>query len=329
MTTPPQTTVGAIRDGSWQRYLTFSLSTWVTIGLLIVVTALNVALQPTFFTTYSLTSNFATFAPLVFAAVAQAVVVIGGGLDLSIGSIVALASVVALTVMDGEPSRVAIGVLAAIVTGVIAGAINGFIVGVIRLQPLIATFATNSVFAGAALVVLPKPGGMVPSTMTTGYRSLVIGIPVSVLIVVLAIVLYWLLSRTRLMRHIRAVGGDRSAAFASLVPVVRVQMASYIVAGAFAGLAALAILANTGSGDPFVGSSMALDSIAAVVLGGIALAGGRGSGIGAVAGAIILAMVSTVLSFMGVPTTWRQLASGVIIVAAIALSVVMSRKDQR
>lgn len=318
-----------IRDGGWQRRLTGSMSAWVTLALLVVVTAMNIALQPTFFSAYSLTSNFATFTPLVCAAVAQAIVIIGGGLDLSIGSVAALSSVVALTVMDGQDSRVALGVAAGVLTGMACGAVNGVIVGIVRLQPLIATFATSTVFSGAALVVLPAPGGTVPPALTQGFRSMVAGVPVPVVLVIGVLGLYLVLSRTLLWRHVRAVGGDREAAFASLVPVVRVQVLGFVVAGAFAGLAALAILANSGSGDPFVGASMALDSIAAVVLGGIALSGGRGSGVGAVAGALILAITSNVISFFGVPTTWRQLVSGVVIVAAIALSVVVSRKDSR
>lgn len=320
------TTVGELRDGGWQRRLHFSLSTWVTIGLLLAVTTLNAVLQPTFFTAYSLTSNFATFTPLVIVAIAQAIVIIGGGLDLSIGMIVALSSVVGVVVMDGDPNRAALGMLAAVLAGVVCGAVNGVIVGVVRLQPLIATFATSSVFAGAALVVLPKPGGVVPDNVTTGYRSIVAGVPVPVLLVLVMIAVYGLFSRTRLMRHIRAVGGDRDAAFASLVPVVPVQFSSYVVAGTLAGVASLAVLANTGSGDPFVGSAMALDSVAAVVLGGIALSGGRGSAVGAVGGALILAIVSNDLSFLGIPTTWRDLTSGLIIIAALALSVFTSRK---
>lgn len=318
-----------VRDGGWQRRLRFSLSSWVTLGLLVAVVVVNAALQPTFFTAYSITSNFATFTPLVLAATAQAVVIIGGGLDLSIGAIVALSSVVALKVMDADASRVWLGVLAALATGALCGVLNGLVIAVVRLQPLITTFATSSIFSGAALVVLPSPGGTVPSVLTEGYRSRVAGIPVPVLLVLLSIAIYAVLSRTRLMRHIRAVGGDKDAAFASLVPVVRVQSASYVVAGALAGLSSLAILANTGSGDPFVGASTALDSIAAVVLGGIALSGGRGSAVGAVGGAMILAIVSNVLSFLGIPTTWRQLTSGLIIIAALALSVFTSGKERR
>ncbi|WP_350257719.1 ABC transporter permease [Scrofimicrobium sp. R131] len=317
-----------VRDGSkpWTSRLTFTLSSAITGLLLVAVVVVNVAVQPTFFTLYSFTSNFATFVPLVFAALAQAIVVIGGGLDLSIGAQVALISVIALRVMDGQDSRIVLGLLAAILAGAICGAINGLVVAIVRLQPLIATFATASVFSGLALFVLPAPGGAVPPAMTSGYRMAVAFVPVPVIIVVLGGLLWWMVSKTKFVRHLYAVGGDREAAYASLVPVTSVIFSSFTVASVFTSFAAFAVLANTGSGDPLIGANMALDSIAAVVLGGIALSGGRGKPIGAIAGALILAISTNILAFMRVPTTYRALASGLIIIFALALSVLTTGK---
>lgn len=301
-----------------------SLTTW---GLLAVVVVVNAILQPTFFSLYSITSNFATFVPLVFVAVAQTVVVISGGLDLSLGAIVALSSVIAVTVMQGDNSRAGLGFLVAIGAGIGCGLLNGLVVAVLRLQPLIATFATASVFSGLALVVLPKPGGEVPEVMTGAYRTAIAGVPVSVLCVLAAGALWLVLRQTKLMRHIYAVGGDAPAAYASLVPVTRMRASSYVIAGAFSGLAAMALLANSGSGDPFVGADIALNSIAAVVVGGVALRGGTGGAIGAIVGAIVLAIASNVVFFLGVPTTYRQLLNGLIIIGALALSVLSSRRE--
>lgn len=314
-----------LRDGGWQKRFTFQLSSVVTIGLLAAVIIINMILQPTFFTQYSLTSNFATFAPLVFAALAQSIVIISGGIDLSIGAQVALISVVAMKVMGGQDSRIGLGLLAALATGAACGLVNGFIVAVIRLQPLIATFATSSVFAGLALVVLPTPGGAAPPAMASAYRMAMAQIPVPILLVLVGILLWYLLSRTRFAKHLYAVGGNRDSAYASLVPVTSVIMRAFVFAGIFVGIAAFAVLANTGSGDPFVGANTALDSIAAVVLGGIALSGGRGNPLGAVAGALIISISSNILFFLNVPTTYRALASGLIIIAALALSVLTTK----
>lgn len=326
-TTTITTVTERLRDGGWQRRLTFSLSAWVTLALLVGVIAVNAWVQPNFFSSYSITSNFATFAPLVLVAIGQAIVVIGGGLDLSVGSNLALSSVVALHVMDGDDSKILLGVLTGILTGAVCGLFNGFVIAFVRLQPLIATYATGSVFAGAALVVRPAPGGTVPGDMVSTYREAVLGLPVAALIVLAGMAAWFVLDRTRLMRHIRAVGGSEQAAYTSLVPVVRSRALTYTLAGAFVGAAAITILANSGSGDPFIGEAFILDSIAAVVLGGIALSGGRGSAIGAVAGAVILTVIDNVLGPLGVPTFWRPLISGLVIIAAFALSVLTNRRE--
>lgn len=321
------------RATSWEaalgRVRTARLSTWTVIVLLVAAVAVNAAVQPTFFTTYALTSSFATFVPLVLVALAQTVVVLTAGIDLSIGASVTLASVVAVQVMGGQDSRTWLGVLLAVLVGAACGLVNGLAVAVLRLQPIIVTFATASVFSGAALLVLPRPGGSVPAVLTGGYRDQVAGVPVGALLVIAAVLLWALLTRTRLLRHVYAVGADPGAAYASLVPVVRVKVSAYALCGALGGLAAIALLANSGSGDPFVGLDMTLNSVAAVVVGGTALMGGRGSGFGSVLGAIILALIANIVFFAGIPTHYRPLVSGAVIIAALALSALTSIDRRR
>lgn len=307
------------------RLLDLRTSTAVTWLLLLAAVVISAALQPTFFTAYSLSSNFASFLPLILCAIGQAIVIIGGGLDLSIGAILGLASVVALRVMDGQDGRLALGLLAAMLVGGLCGLINGLVVSVIRLQPLITTFATASVFTGVTLWVLPKPGGTAPEALTTVFRSALAGIPITMLLVVVVALLWLVLRRTRLIDHLYAVGGDPQAAYASLVPVPAVQASGYALAGVFAGLGAMAVLANSGAGDPFVGGEFALNSIAAVVIGSVALRGGSGGAIGAIAGAVVLSLVTSILFFLGIPTTYRQLAQGVVVIAALGLSALSMR----
>lgn len=305
------------------------VASWATAGLLIVAVVLAVALQPNLLSPYGVASTFATFLPLVLVAVAQAIVVIGGGLDLSAGAIVALASVVAVQVMQGDDALALLGFGAAIGTGLACGLVNGLIVSRLRLQPLIATFATASVFSGLALLVLPTPGGSVPAILTGTFRQAVASVPVSVLLVA-AVALGWLVLRQlKIMRHIRATGGGPAAAYASLVPVAGAQLASYAISGAVCGLAGLAVLGNAGSGDPFIGGDLALNSVAAVVIGGIALRGGIGSPIGAIAGAITLSLASTILFALGLPTSWRALAAGLVVILALALSALGAPRRQR
>lgn len=300
-----------------------SSTAWV---LLIVCVVVSAFLQRNFFSQYSISSSFSTFLPLVLVAFGQSIVVIGGGLDLSIGAIVALAAACSITVMEATGGSVIAGVGVGVAVGAFCGAINGVIVAGLRLQPLILTFATASVFSGLTLWVLPAPGGRVPETLTGLLRLAIIQVPVSVLLVVGVAAIWFVLGRTRLMRHIYATGSDEEAAFNSLVPVSRARALSYTLAGAFAGLAAVAVLANSGSGDPFIGASMALDSIAAVVIGGIALRGGFGSPIGAVLGAIVLSLISSILFFAGIGSNERPLAQGLVVIAALALSAATQRR---
>jgi ribose transport system permease protein len=309
----------------WKRIPDLRVEAFTTWGLLVAAVVINAILQDSFFSEYSITSIFATFVPLVLVGVAQAIVIIGGGLDLSLGSIVAFSSVVTIKLMQGADGRVWLGFLVALGTGLACGVINGLIVSLVRLQSLVTTLATSTIFAGAALFVLPKPGGTVPQVMTRTYRDTFIAIPVSVWCVIAVAVAWIVLRRTRVIRHIYAVGGDPDASYASLVPVTRIRTVTFTIAGGFAGLAGFAVLANSGSGDPLIGGEIALDSIAAAVVGGIALRGGRGGAIGAIAGAIILSLVSNIVFFFGVPTTYRQLANGLVVIGALALSALSSR----
>lgn len=298
-------------------------------GILLVTLAVNIIVQPTFFTPYALTSTIATLVPLVLIALAQTVVILGGGIDLSIGASVTLASTVAVVLMDGDDGRSLLGFVAAVLVGTACGLLNGLVIAVLRLQPIIATFATSSVFSGLALVVLPKPGGAVPPVLTGGYRDAIGPIPIVALLLLGSIGLWFVLKRTRLLRHIYAIGGNKDGAYASIVPVQRVQILSYALCGAIGGLVAMALLANSGSGDPFIGLEMMLNSVAAVVIGGTALTGGRGGGIGSIVGAIVLALIANIVFFAGIPTNYRPLVSGFVIIAALSLSALTMRERRR
>ncbi|WP_166345750.1 ABC transporter permease [Phytoactinopolyspora limicola] len=313
----------------WGRLRDIQVSGTATVAMLVVVIAVNVALQPNFFDQYALTSNFATFVPLVAIAVGQTIVVLSGGIDLSLGAQVTLASVVTVQLTDGELGNLPLALTAGLGVGVACGLFNGLVVVVARLQPIVATFATSFVFSGLALVVLPRPGGTMPSEFTSGYRDSVLGVPVA-LLAILAIAAGWLLLRRhRVTRHIYAVGGNAEAAFASLVPVARTRITAYVIAGMFASVSAFAILANTGAGDPFIGNELTLTSVAAVVIGGTALRGGRGGAIGSILGAIILALVSNIVFFADVPSTYRQLANGLVVILALALAGIPALQKRR
>ncbi|TDQ51515.1 ABC transporter permease [Actinorugispora endophytica] len=303
----------------------------VATAVLLVATVTAAALmQGNFFTPYGMTANFATVLPVATVAVAQTIIVVSGGIDLSIGTVVTLSSVVAVVLMDGDPARTPLALAAGLATGAACGLLNGVLVALLRLQPIVATFATSFVFGGLALLVLPTPGGAVAPAITAGYRQVVAYlVPVPALLL-LALWLAWrLLKATRTGRYLYAVGGDPAAAYASAVPVSGVRVLAYTAGGTVAALAGIALLANSGSGDPFIGNQLTLGSIAALVIGGTRLRGGAGGAGGSIVGAVILTLIQNLVFFAGVPTNARELVNGAIIIAAIALAGLLATRGDR
>lgn len=302
------------------------LPTATAFGLLALAVAVNALIQPNFFSSYSIRSNFASFTPLVATAIGQTIIVLGGGIDLSIGAIVTLVSVVTVVLMDGQLANLPLALAIGLGVGAACGLVNGLVVAALRLQPIVATFATSFVWGGLALYVLPRPGGEVPAPFYQTYRDSVFGVPVAALAILMLALLWILLKRHRLGRHIYAIGGDEQAAYASGVQVGRVKVASYVLGGLFAALGGFAVLANTGSGDPFVGGPLTLSAIAALVIGGTRLAGGAGGAGGSIAGAIVLGLVSNIVFFANVPRELRELINGLIVIAALALAGVWASR---
>lgn len=297
-----------------------SLPTIGSFALLALAIGINASLQPFFFSAYSIQSNLNTFVPLIAAAVGQTIIILGGGLDLSLGAIITLTNVVTVTVMAGEPGNIGIAIAAGLGVAAAAGLVNGLLAAVLRLQPIVATFATSFIWSGLALWVMPRPGGSVPATFYRAYRNTWLGMPVAAWVIVGIIVLWLIIKHLRIGQHIYAIGGDQAAAFASGVHVDRVKAMSYVLGGLFAGIAGLAIVADTATGDPFVGGTITLTSIVAVVIGGTRLAGGSGGAGGSIAGAIVLGLVANIIFFANVSSWYQELINGIIVIAALALA---------
>ena len=288
--------------------------------LLAVTVAINLYLQPNFFQPGVLSGNLLLFLPLMLLAAGQTVVVLGGGIDLSVGAMVSLTSVVIVRLFGENPDLgqavVAIGV--GLLAGVAAGALNGFCVAVLRFQPIVTTFATSFVFGGLALYVLPKPGGVVPLGLQNAFYANPLGIPMVLLAAVAVLILWGVLRATRYGPYLYATGGRDLSAFQSGVPVPLVRVASYCISGLMAALAGLSLALVTGTGNALSGDPLTLQSIVAVVLGGTRLSGGQGGVLGSIIGVVILSLIQSIVSFAGVPSWWQTLLNGVIVVLALA-----------
>lgn len=272
--------------------------------------------------------------PLAFAAVAQAIVVIAGGIDLSIGSMMALTSVVAAIAMEGQSPAFAIVVVAGVlVLGIILGAINGTLVVATRVPDIIVTLATSFVWAGLALLVTAAPGGAAAPwlmSLTTGALVSVDWLqwlPKAAVVLVIVVALVWLpLARSRLGVSLYAVGSDPLAAFRSGVAIGRTKIIAYALAGLFGGVAGLSLTASTGIGTPVPGP-YTLQSVAAVVLGGVSLAGGRGGVFGPIVAVIVLQLIQNDTTFLGIDPNYALVVQGIILVGVLILgSALESRR---
>lgn len=314
----------------WLRHGRLPTATaWV---LVVLAFAANVALNDNYLSAFNVRSIFTNALPLAAVAIGQTIIVLGRGIDLSIGVIAALASVITVSLVEsfGLPAALLVG----LAVGAACGLANGLLVGLVRLQPIVATFATSFVWAGLALYVLPPASSSgqaaprMPEGFVQGYRGAVLGVPNAAWLLLGLVVLWLLLKRTRLLRHVYAVGGDEQAAFATGVRVVRVQVLTYVVGGAFAALGSFAMLANSGSGDALAGGGLTLTSIAALVIGGTRLSGGAGGAGSTVLGVLVLGLLGDIVVAVRPPTDMRQLIDGLLVILALALAGVWAERKR-
>jgi ribose transport system permease protein len=262
--------------------------------------------------------------PLAFAACGQAIAIISGGIDLSIGALMALVNVVAARWMVTMSLREAIlFVILIVLGGALAGALTGTLIVVTRVADIIVTLSMLFVWAGAALAVMTIPGGGIPprlGTLVTVDTVVTTWVPAALVILVVVVAVVWIPIRSsRLGLALYAVGSNRNAAYLAGVNVARTRIAAYALSGTFAALGGLALTMASGIGDPHAGDIYTLNSVAAVVLGGVSLLGGVGGLIGPIAAAFVLTLVKTVLIIKGVDQNWAQVIQGTLIVVVMML----------
>lgn len=265
--------------------------------------------------------------PVAFAAAGQAIAVISGGIDLSIGSVMALTNVIAAVLLAEASPELSVGiVLLVLIIGLAIGILNGVLVVVTRVPDIVVTLAMLFVWAGVALLVLGTPGGgSAPwlRELITGDIG-VAGIPRALVVLLVIVFAVWIpLRRSRLGLSLYAIGSNKLAAFRSGVGVSRTKIAAYALTGLFAALGGLSLTASTGVGTPIPGPYLLL-SVAAIVLGGVSLAGGRGGLLGPIVGIYILGLIRADLSSLGVESAYSTVIQGVIMVAVVMLGAYLT-----
>jgi ribose transport system ATP-binding protein len=299
----------------WRRYA----GTVLLLSLLLLVSCYT-ATQSRYFLTERNMGNLAIeVVPLALVAIGQMVVILLGGVDLSVGPAMSLTTTLASYVIVNNHAEVA-GVILCLIAGLSIGGLNSFLILSLRIPDLISTLATYSLVLGLALIVRPSPGGNVSETFSDLITMRVGWIPVAGVVVLLISGLGELcLVRSRIGVRLYATGSRPEAAFVAGTPVGRVRLLAYLFSGLMAAVAGLVIAARIGSGDPQAGAQFTLSSIAAVVVGGTSVFGGRGTMIGTFLGAILLVLLQDALNQLHVTAYYQYIWTGTLLLVSVAL----------
>jgi ribose transport system ATP-binding protein len=272
-------------------------------------------------------------AVLAYVAIAQTLVILTGGFDLSVGMVMTMASCFASVILNGSPGQTALGALAVLASGLFAGIINAMIVVLGRIQPIIATLATGAIYFGIALWLRPSPGGTVNEDLSNALTYDVGGVPTTFLLLLATIAFVWWPFRNSVLgRNCYALGSSERAAYMSGLAIGRARFAAYSLAGLLAATGGLLLSLISLSGEASAGQAgfYTLNSIAAVAIGGTSLFGGSGGIIGSICGALVLRTISDLLFVFNAPALWQPLFQGFILLGAVCLGAlrVLRRKNQ-
>jgi ribose transport system permease protein len=309
----------------------------IGVWLLLVVMVVWYATLIPAFGDFQITSIAKNSLPAVFLALAQGVVVISGGVDVGVGALMVLSNSVAARLMEGQPLWLTVVIAIAVVIG--AALLNGtvgLVIALSRIPDIVVTLATLFIFTGIALMVLPSPGGGTSSGLRLVFTGSTSGVgtnywPSLIMIAVPTALFALWLTRTRQGLAIYALGSDENAAHLSGVNTIRAKVMAYTTGGAFCGLAGVALVAISNSGDPRFDNALngTLNSLAAVVLGGIILGGGVGSVVGAAGAGVVFFTLSPILAAMGVDPNSAQVIRGVVIVAVMMVAGILQWRRWR
>jgi ribose transport system permease protein len=271
--------------------------------------------------------------PYAFATAGMAIVILAGGIDLSIAAMMAVVGVSSATLMSGATDVDAVWIVPlAVIIGTVMGAINGALIVYTRVPDIVVTLAMLFVWQGVALLILDAPGGSAIPWLRdalVGSASRMPWLPKSLLIVIFFIALVWVpLRRSKLGLMLYAVGSDNLAAYRSGVPVGLVRIMAYALAGLFAGLGGLTLTLSTGIGEPIPGPYL-LTSVAAVVLGGVTLSGGRGGILGPLLAVFVLRLLRTDLTMLAVDPNITTIIEGTIMVAVVMMGGLIMLRERR
>jgi len=293
----------------------------VTIYLVLIVLFIIPSLiSPVFRTSRNFSNILHQAASLGIVSIGQTFIVLLTGLDLSVGSVMSLTTVLCAGLMTKAPVTIFTTVLLCLGAGAGIGLANGLLVSKAKLSPLIATLGMMALIQGIALQIRPYPGGYVPRNFGEVITGNLYFVPVPAIILILVFVAaIIILRKTVLGNYLYATGGSEENARLTGINIDLVKISAYTICGLIAVVAGLVLTGRIRSGDPLVGTSFPLDSITAVIVGGTPFAGGRGGVEGTIAGALIIAMLSNMLNLLDVPSFYQYIVKGLILITAVVI----------
>lgn len=299
------------------------MSELTTVIALIILMAVITIINSNFLTANNLLNLLLQVTSNALIAFGMTFVILTGGIDLSVGSILALSSALTAGLL-GSGMPVTLAILISLILGCILGMMNGLLISYGKLAPFIVTLATMTIFRGATLVY--TNGNPITKGLSDTFlfqflgQGYIVGIPFPVIIMfIVFIVLYVLLHKTAFGKSVYAIGGNEKAAYISGVKLNKVKIIIYSISGVMASISGLIITSRLSSAQPTAGASYEMDAIAAVVLGGTSLSGGKGRILGTLIGALIIGVLNNGLNIIGVSAFWQQVVKGVVILIAVLI----------
>lgn len=299
------------------------MSELTTVIALIILMAVITIINSNFLTANNLLNLLLQVTSNALIAFGMTFVILTGGIDLSVGSILALSSALTAGLL-GSGMPVTLAILISLILGCILGMMNGLLISYGKLAPFIVTLATMTIFRGATLVY--TNGNPITKGLSDTFlfqflgQGYIVGIPFPVIIMfIVFIVLYVLLHKTAFGKSVYAIGGNEKAAYISGVKLNKVKIIIYSISGMMASISGLIITSRLSSAQPTAGASYEMDAIAAVVLGGTSLSGGKGRILGTLIGALIIGVLNNGLNIISVSAFWQQVVKGVVILIAVLI----------
>jgi len=296
----------------------------VLLGLAIVLATVTTLLLPAFLNPLNVGQTLAAAATLVLVGLAQLLVVMTGGIDLSVGSVVALSGVIVSFFANGDMLLFVVGVAISIVVGLVVGTINGLLVTRLNIPPVIATLVTSIAIVGLAQVLRPQPSNTATDAIMTAIGTTVAGIPLILIVALLiAVALWFVIGRTRLGRGLRATGSDPVKANRMGVSVRGMRMFAAVAAGGLSAVAGFALYTTTGIGDANTGQTLTLTSVTAIVIAGASIFGGSGSAIAVAVAGFLLETITSALTFLSLSLSWQYWVQGAFVLVAAVIPLVV------